>query len=80
MAFRTILGALSFIVQRFDTLGGLVAETSRITALEEQLTSEGRYATHTHTHTHTHIEREREELRCSSIPVLSCQGSWLQFD
>jgi hypothetical protein len=44
MAFRTILGALSFLVQRFDTLGGLVAETTRITALEEQLSNEGRYA------------------------------------
>ena len=43
MAFRTILGALSFLVQRFDTLGGLVAETARITALEEQLSNEGRY-------------------------------------
>lgn len=28
-------------MQRFDTLGGLVAETARITALETQLTAEG---------------------------------------
>lgn len=45
MAFRTILGALSFVVSRFDTLGGLVAETARITALEQQLSTEGRYGT-----------------------------------
>ena len=31
-------------MQRFDTLGGLVAETARITALEEQLSREGHAA------------------------------------
>ena len=40
-AFRTILAALSFVVSRFDSLGGLMAETARITALESQLTAEG---------------------------------------
>jgi hypothetical protein len=40
MAFRSVLSALSFLVSRFDSIGGLVAETGRISTLVNQLDRE----------------------------------------
>jgi ABC-type uncharacterized transport system fused permease/ATPase subunit len=45
MAFRSVLSAMSLLVSRFDTIGGLVAETGRINALVAQLDREASAAT-----------------------------------
>ena len=61
-AFRTILAALSFVVSRFDSLGGLMAETARITALESQLTAEGTAAAR---HERDALRQQNKELRAA---------------